>query len=210
VTTKLAAVVALLVASLAALAGAPGPASADPYTAQARTTCRVDVPTQVERGGRVTIDVEVAANSDTAPRGTLRVVLRHSGEQLWARTVRYDGQPVRLDGPALVALGRYEVSARFTPTDRSVFRGCSGSDSLRVVNDIDDGDDGDDGDQPDTVPPTDTDGTLPDTGGPHRLWLLLGAALVALGGGLVVASRRRPVTPYPVLSAPSPGPGHHR
>lgn len=59
---------------------------------------------------------------------------------------------------------------------------CTGGTITLLSGDDDDGDgDGDDG------------GLLPSTGGERLTWLLIGAMLVLVGGGVVLASRRRNV-----------------
>jgi LPXTG-motif cell wall-anchored protein len=91
----------------------------------------------------------------------------------------------------LTQTGRYQVRAQFKTADGSVFKSCSGSAAFDIRS----------GQSPDDDPGTtpnggDTpDGILPDTGGPHLLWLLLALTLVGSGGGLVYVARRRPRAP---------------
>jgi LPXTG-motif cell wall-anchored protein len=65
---------------------------------------------------------------------------------------------------------------------------CSGTITLLPADDDDDDDDDGDGDGDGDG---DDGGLLPNTGGERLLWLIIGAMLILVGGGVVVASRRR-------------------
>jgi LPXTG-motif cell wall-anchored protein len=66
----------------------------------------------------------------------------------------------------------------------------SGTQTLLPVDDDDDGDGDEDGDE-DGDGDGDGGGILPNTGGERLAWLVIGAMLVLVGGGVVMASRRR-------------------
>ena len=193
---KLAALLALVLTSfvLAPALAAPAQAADDPYTAGVRTSCVVSVPAVVKPGTAPTIRVNVRPNGPTQgarPKGQVRVTIAKAGTGIFSESRQYRGTPVTIQGPTLTELGRYQVKATFKTADGSVFKSCSGNTSFTVRA----------GQSPDNDGPgpnggnDNPDGLLPDTGGPHLLWLLLALTLVAGGGGLVYAARRGPRAP---------------
>jgi hypothetical protein len=195
---KLAAVLALVLMSFGVSPVLVAPAHADqhndPYTAGVRTSCNVAVPTVVKRGAAPRIRVNVRPNGPSQaarPEGNVRVSISHRGTRIFTRTVGYRGSAVQVTGPELTRTGRYQVRAHFRTADGSVFKSCSGSAAFDVragVNPSNDPGTGPDGGET-------PDGLLPDTGGPHLLWLLLALALVGSGAGLLYAAKRRPRVP---------------
>ncbi len=91
---------------------------------------------------------------------------------------------------ALGSLGAGLVTATQTAGD-------VGTQTLLPEDDDDDGDDDGDGDGDDDGDDDgnggggDNGGLLPNTGGERLAWLIIGGMLVLVGGGVVVASRRR-------------------
>jgi len=211
VIKKLAAALALVLTSFALAPGlvAPGHA-ADDYTSKVRTSCHVSVPSVVRIGDAPHIRVQVRPNGPApaasiraaqraaraeAPTGSVTVDITRAGTSVFTRTVAYDGSPVTIVGPVVDQPGHYVVRAQFRAADGSVYRSCQGSTSFALDDgDQPDGPDGPGGNGGNETP----DGILPDTGGPDLRWLLLGLGLLTGGLGLVVASRNRRSTPYPV------------
>ncbi|MCX6400440.1 MAG: LPXTG cell wall anchor domain-containing protein [Propionibacteriales bacterium] len=176
----------LPVLAVLALLAPVSPASGDDtYTPDIPTSCSVNVPA-VAVGDRVVVRVIVSASSNVPPTGTIELTIDRAGaaraarvarvELPWTKTVRYEGDELRIVGPRL-AKGEYVAKVRFAP-DGGAYLGCRDSARFRVGGGVD---------------PDDEVGgeeTLPDTGGPHLLLLLMGAAMVAVGGGFVGGSRR--------------------
>ena len=90
-------------------------------------------------------------------------------------TCNYDQEPSALGAGGSKSLGTSLVMNHLEATG-------SGTQTLLPEGDDGDGDgdgDGDDG------------GLLPNTGGERLLWLIIGVLLITVGGGVVMASRRR-------------------
>jgi hypothetical protein len=195
---KLAAVLALVLMSFGVSPVLVVPAHADqhddPYTAGVRTSCNVAVPAVVKRGTAPRIRVNVRPNGPSQgarPEGNVRVTISSRGTRIFTKTVGYRGSAVQVAGPTLSQTGRYQVRAHFRTADGSVFKSCSGSAAFDIRAGQSPSDDPGTGPSGGETP----DGLLPDTGGPHLLWLLLALALVGSGGGLLYAARRRPHAP---------------
>ena len=105
--------VAMLSFGGVALAGTPAQAADDPYTNGVRTSCHVSVPAvvQVDRAPRIRITVRPngpapAAGTRAAraerPRGTVDVSITRGGNEIFSRTVAYNGSPVTVVGPVKV------------------------------------------------------------------------------------------------------------
>ncbi|UMG93220.1 LPXTG cell wall anchor domain-containing protein [Nocardioides sp. TF02-7] len=179
--------------------GAPAASAAapDPYNPSVSTECGVTVPTRVSSGARLAISLRVTANSGADCVGDVRVqvrgaddgALRSSAAVLWSRTVRYEGEPLRLRGPALPD-GRYVVTSQFNPDDAS-FADCDGRAVVTVGGQLPDDDPEGPGGSDDNDENAPAGGFLPDTGGPDLLWLLLGIGMVGTGAVVVARSRRR-------------------
>ena len=173
--------------SLVGVPAQAGSAAPDPYSGSVETECSIDVPAIVEPGKRVVVRVSVDANSPTPPTGTIRVAIatRPGGDEVWDKTVGYNGGTKRVVGPVLAENRDYIATARFFPADNTFAR-CRASEAFTTDSDGDGGpDEGDDG----------PGGLLPDTGGPAMLWLLLGVGLIGGGTGAVVYARRRTASP---------------
>jgi hypothetical protein len=201
VMKKLVAALTAAAFSLFGVALTGGPAQAgDPYTAGVRTSCNVTVPTVVKRGTAPRIRVHVRPNGPAQgarPQGDVGVTISKNGTRIFTKNVPYRGSAVEVTGPTLSQAGRYQVHAQFRTSDGTVFKSCNGSAAFDVRSGQapnDDGPDGPDGPgtDPGSVPPG---GILPDTGGPHLLWLVLALALLGSGSALVYAARRKPRTP---------------
>ena len=169
------------------LIGLPASAQAapDPYSGGVQTSCRVSVPPTLEPGQKVVVTVSVEANSATPPRGDIDLSINTApgGDNVFQKTVPYNGGDKRIVGPKLQG-GDYEVVARFRPGNDDFLR-CRGHLAFEVQATGDERDPDDAGD--DNGP----GGLLPDTGGPALLWLLLGTTLVGGGAATVVYARRR-------------------
>ena len=168
-----------------ALVGVPAQAGAtapDPYSGSIDTECSISVPAVVEPGKRVVVTVSVDANSPAPPTGKIAVSIsqKPGGEVVWDKTVNYNGGTKKVVGPVLARGHDYVALARFFPSDKTFAR-CRASEAFAV-------DSTNDNTPPDGENP---DGTLPDTGGPAMLWLLLGLSLVGGGTATVVYARRR-------------------
>jgi len=161
---------------------APVPASAQGYQG---LSCTVS-DHLVTGGDDVTVEAEALPDNDDAT---------------W--TLEYDGQSEDRSGNPVSAT--FETDEVDDPTQTTVtatvtLNGqsteCTGSIFLTPEDDDDDGDDDGDGDgdgDDDGGGGGDGDGggLLPNTGGERLAWLIIGAMLVLVGGGVVVASRRR-------------------
>lgn len=160
---------------LMALFAPVAPASADPYPPSVPTGCHVSVP-GVAVGERAVVRVLVTASGNVTATGTVDLTITSGDETTFSKTVRYEGDELRIVGPRL-ARGQHVASIRFVP-DEGPLLGCRDSVRFRVGGQVDPG--GDVGGE----------ATLPDTGGPHLLALLLGVGLLATGSGFVGGSRR--------------------
>lgn len=204
---KLAAALAFVLAFFVATPGlalAPANAADDDYTAAVRTSCHLDMPAivRVNHAPRITITVRpngpVAAAGNKAaraaaaraeqPTGTVDLSITRNGTGIFAKSVSYNGRPVTILGPVITEPGHYVVHAKFHAADGTVFRDCQATDAFDV------------GKRPGPPPPPPhggppPGGVLPDTGGPNVLWLIIALAAIGLGGGLVVASKRKPPKP---------------
>lgn len=203
VNKRFAAVLALVLSSfgLVPVLGTTA-ASADEYTAGVRTSCDIVVPGVVRAGADVDITVKVRPNAPAQgddrgakPHGQVTVTVSKGGDSLFTRSVDYNGSAVTVPGPTLSEAGHYTVRAAFRTADGTVFKSCRASVGLDVnagqlPND----------DTPGPNPGIDNPGgLLPDTGGPHVMWLLLAVTLVGSGAALVYAARRRPrPSPYDI------------
>ncbi len=161
---------AAVISTLAILA--PVPASAQGYQG---LTCSVS--DHVVTGGE-DVTVTATANPDVSSSWTLE----------------YDGQTANRSGnPVSATFDTDEVDettqtiVTATVTQDGQTAECTGSIFLRPSDGDDDDGDGDgDGDGN-----GDGGGILPNTGGERLAWLIIGLMLVLVGGGVVVASRRR-------------------
>lgn len=185
---RISVVVASALLGAAALVGTPTHASAsapDPYSGTIETDCRISVPAVVEPGERVVVTIRVVANqtSPTPPTGEVDIAIktRPGGDTVWTKTVAYSGGVQKVVGPVLDKNRNYSATSRFRPDD-ATFAGCRAAVAFQVGNTGGNNPPGGQGPQ---------DGTLPDTGGPAFLWLLLGVGLVGGGTGTVVYNRRR-------------------
>lgn len=175
----------VLGALIAALAFLPGTAAhADPYgPGTLPTSCTVETPGAVD-GKRVVVEVTVTANAVDQPQGTVDVSISRRGAAargravqaapVWTKKVTYDGIPVRITGPELDP-GQYVVNMRFRPSSNA-YSGCRNALVFGVGGEVD----------AESAGP----GGLPNTGGPHLAFLLLGVGLV-VGGGTVASRSRR-------------------
>lgn len=181
-------VVTGLVASVLLTLGAgvsPARADDDTYAPSVPTSCHIGTP-RIAVGQRVVLEVDVSSNSTTPLSGRVDLVITRGGAAraaravvagvVWSKSVRFEGTPLRVLGPRLPR-GSYAVRMAFTPDDGS-FDGCVNTAGLVIGGPTDNGSDGPD------------HGVLPDTGGPHLYLLLLGAALVAGGAGVLAQGRR--------------------
>ncbi|WP_182379994.1 hypothetical protein [Nocardioides sp. WS12] len=176
----------LPVLAVLALFASATPANADPIEpASVPTGCHVSVPSSVV-GARVVLNVVVSASGNITPTGTVTVTVnkaapvartaRSLAAAPWTTTVRYEGSPLRIVGPRL-SRGDHVASIRFQP-DPGPFLGCKDTVRFRVGGEVGGEEEAGGG------------ASLPDTGGPAVLWLILGAGLVAMGAELVGSSRR--------------------
>lgn len=175
----------LPVLAVLALLAPISPASGDDtYTPDIPTSCSVTVPA-VAVGDRVVVRVLVSATSNVPPTGTIELTIDRAGaaraarvarvDLPWTKTVRYEGDELRIVGPRL-SKGEYVAKVRFAP-DAGAYLACQDRAPFNIGGATDPGDE------------VGGEETLPETGGPHLLLLLLGAGLVTVGGGLVGGSR---------------------
>jgi LPXTG-motif cell wall-anchored protein len=164
------------------------PAAANDYSVAIPTQTIVEAPPRTTPGTTADAEITVSANADGGPlTGTLTVSVRASdaggverGPLTRPRTVAYNGSPVTVTLPGQ-SVGEYVVAAAFTPSDPQVYGPSQGADTYVVGA----------GQAPGPGPDPNPGGILPDTGGPHSGWLLLGMLMLGLGGGAVVYARRR-------------------
>ncbi len=190
VTAALVTTVAVMSASVGAVAAAPS--ASDPYSTKITTKTVVTTPTPIRTDTRVNISVKVTANSPATPTGSVKLTLHSdtggagqarsaaASPDGWTRTISYSGGTEHVTGPAFPKVGDWLVTAVFTPGDNN-FRGSRDGWVFKVISGS--GDNNGDND--------DDNGLLPDTGGPALLWLLLGLVLVGGGAAAVVLARRR-------------------
>lgn len=181
------------IAALAALSAAVvvtpvGSATADGgYSGMQIPTETLIVVVDAEVGQPVELAVSASANHPTPPEGDIEVKLfAASGTARGARavaaaplfttTVHFVDDAVPVTGPSLPK-GRYIATAALTPDNAELFLPSDDTTAFRLGA----GPGGDD----------DDNGSLPDTGGPNMMWLLLGTALVGAGAGGVGFGRRR-------------------
>jgi hypothetical protein len=188
-------VVAGAILGFAALVGVPaqaGAAAPDPYSPSVDTDCVLIVENVVEPGEKVVFRVSVEANSPTPPAGKVDLTIQTSDggsiaarsaaratEVLWSKTITYDGGVRTVVGPRVTKGHHYTATQHYRPFD-STFEECRAHQAFNVG--------ASDGGGPDDENPG---GTLPDTGGPAMLWLLLGLSLTGGGVATVVYARRR-------------------
>jgi LPXTG-motif cell wall-anchored protein len=162
-----------VMALFALLLVAPPGAQADDYVPTVPTGCHLSVPATVV-GDHVVVRVRISAASGT-PTGEVTVTIPRKPDA-WSVTARYEGTPLRLVGPKLPK-GDHVAQVVFTPDDQR-FAGCR--DRAPFQDGGAGGDHGGTGGE-----------NLPNTGGPHLMWLVAGAGLLLTGGGLVERGRRK-------------------
>lgn len=183
--TALAALVGALVVAAVLAPVSLAVAAEDDYGPRSPTSTLIDA--EAELGEPVEASLRVTGNDGGTPSGTLDVTITTGGSGGQAapgtfRTSReYDGGTVTVEGPVARADTTYVVTAEFSPDNPD--RYLPSANTVRVS--VDDAADGGD-------PADDTGGAggLPNTGGPHLWWLLVGIALVGSGTGAVVYTRR--------------------
>lgn len=172
------------------------PAHADPYPAQVRTTCSIEAPNEVVRGNSIEALIDIVSDGTFQVTGKITLAFKTlDGRLISKKTVDYNGQKIRLSTGKFQAVGNYKRTLSFNPSGTAM-RSCSTTADFRVAAAL-----------ATATPPTngnavpngglDQNGILPDTGGPALLWLLLGLALLATGGGVIAYSRRNQGSPYP-------------
>lgn len=184
---------ALLATVIAICLLAPAaPASANDYSLVIPTQTVVDAPPRTTPGTTIDAEITVSANADGGPlTGSLLVSVRPSEgsdvergpNERSQQTVPYNGSPVTVTLPGQ-SVGEYVVTAAFTPSDPEVYGPSQGADSYVVGA----------GPAPKPGPDQNPGGILPDTGGPHSGWLLLGTLLLGAGGAVLYARRRGTAT----------------
>lgn len=180
--------IAVLAALSAAAVVTPvGSAASDPYGGMKLPTETLIVVVKAEPGQPVELAVSASANHPTPPEGDIEVqILAAAGTARGARavaaaplfttTVHFVDDAVPVTGPALPR-GNYLATAALTPDDADFFLPSDDTTAFRIgAGDTGGEDDG---------------GSLPNTGGPNVMWLLLGTGLVGAGVGGVGYSRRR-------------------
>lgn len=172
------------------------PASADPYPAQVRTTCSIEAPNEVVRGNGIDALIDIVSDGTFPVTGKVTLAFKtRDGRLVNKKTADYNGQKVKLSTGKFQAVGNYKRTLSFNPSGKAV-RSCSKTTDFRVAAALATATPPGDG----NAAPNgglDQNGILPDTGGPALLWLLLGLALLATGGGVIAYSRRNQGSPYP-------------
>lgn len=144
-------------------------------------------------GAAVKLTISARANGARVPKGDIAVrVVGNSGggggqavttrlkasTTLFQTTVHFTGDPITISGPALPK-GTYQAVAGLTPDDSAYFFPSKRAVTFKAGFGC-------------AAPGDPADnGSLPDTGGPAMMWLLLGSGLVLSGAGSVVYARRR-------------------
>lgn len=179
--------IALAALSAAVTVAPAASAGAEPYTQKIPTETLIVV-IDAEVGKPVKLEVSASANHETPPEGDIEVqILAAAGTARGARavaaaplfttTVHFADDAVPVTGPALPR-GRYIATAALTPDDAGLFLPSDDTTAFRLG-------------AGETGGEEDDDGSLPDTGGPNVIWLLLGTCLVGAGVAGVGYSRRR-------------------
>jgi LPXTG-motif cell wall-anchored protein len=202
----------LLLTALAGLLGlgltaAPAHAAKkDPYVASVATHCAADSVRAVKRGNTFATHVEIQANGNRSPKGTVELsYTRLAGGFRATKSAHYPGHAIDVKSPALTKVGKYRIKTSFTPTNGSRFRACSSSYTVNVQAGLGPSHDGN---PPGVGPNDDGNGILPNTGGPDLLWLLLALALLAGGAALVYVDRRRRRSPHVPRTSRDPYAAH--
>ncbi|GAB2759470.1 hypothetical protein GCM10027020_09850 [Nocardioides salsibiostraticola] len=172
------------------------PAHADPYPAQVRTTCSIEAPNEVVRGNGIEALIDIVSDGDFEVTGKVILAFKTlDGRLITKKTTDYNGQKVKVSTGNFQSMGNYKRTLTFNPSGKAV-RSCSTTTDFRVAGALLTATPPGDG----NAAPNgglDQNGILPDTGGPALLWLLLGLALLATGGGVIAYSRRNQGSPYP-------------
>ena len=190
---KAIALIALAAATVIVGPAAAAPASAAPVCGQPMEPPCIPTKTHISvdaagPGEPIELTVSASANYPTPPEGDIAVTViagnGGAGQSLGARaaaplfrtTVHFVDDAVVINGPALPR-GDYIATAAFTPDNGNLFLPSDARTAFRIgaAGGPGDGD----------------DGTLPNTGGPNMMWLLLGSGLVLAGAGGVGLGRRR-------------------
>ena len=116
-----------------------GSASADctAYTGCVNTTTEVNAPNRdISQFNVARIRVRVSPNAGNAqPTGEVKVVVRRNrdGKVYYRETKAYEGGKVVFITLELTKRGKYTVTARYIPTNGSVFNRSTDTDTFRVV-----------------------------------------------------------------------------
>lgn len=187
--------VAFVAATLAALlvggtVGAASTAGAATYGNKVSTTCNVSVLARAHQPVRARVGVSANASDPIRGRVSITVTGGPSGARVWSTSVRYNGSPVNLTGPALPA-GHYQAAARFASGSGVYLDArCSSAFNARAVADEHSGGSGSSAGSGGGGLGG-LSGGLPNTGGPSKWWLVLGFGLMLAGGASVYGSRAR-------------------
>ena len=127
----------LMAAGLVGLSGGAAQADCTAYTGCVNTNTKVNAPNRdVARGNVARIRVRVQPTSgNVQPTGEVKVVVRRNkdGQVYYRETKAYEGGKVVFISSALNKTGKYTVTARFIPTEGSVFNSSSDTDTFRVT-----------------------------------------------------------------------------
>jgi hypothetical protein len=127
----------LMAVSLVGFSAGAAQADCTAYTGCVNTDTKVNAPNDdVARHNIARIRVRVEATAGNAePSGEVKVVVRRNrdGQVYYREKKAYEGGKIVFISPELHKLGKYTVTAKYKPTDGSVFNSSSDTDTFRVV-----------------------------------------------------------------------------
>ncbi|WP_134739904.1 hypothetical protein [Nocardioides sp. 503] len=121
----------LIASGLVAFTGSPSTAAC-PYTGCIATSSSITGPKSVKQNTAPKFKINVRANGNARPRGSVKVTVKGPGVNN-TRTTSFTGSPKSVKGPRLRKAGRYTVTMVFTPAKNSVWKGSRDSYKLKVV-----------------------------------------------------------------------------
>lgn len=176
---------------------AAAPASAAPDCDPVAYGPRVVTSTKVKvtpNGAVVKVTVTVTSNDSGTASGTVDLTIKRTAKggatSTTSRSLAYQGSPVTVSVPSRPG-STYSANGAYTPSDTTTHSCSTGVASLTVDAEVGGGTENPPGGGPGAGGVgAGIGGILPNTGGPHLWWLLLGLVLAAAGGGTAAYARR--------------------